>query len=136
MWSLLCLEERAGPPDLKKRRLKQTRCPLGEERAPIASDGPRPLRAILPVQRSLRPIKAVLLRNKNLMTKRDSYHPEMAFLQHDTAIVLRLGAERGECSGTGSGDGQFGSSRLIIGYFMSGRHAALLWDPQKRQTDS
>lgn len=28
------------------------------------------------------------------MMKRDSYHPEMAFLQHDTAIVLRLGGER------------------------------------------
>lgn len=57
----------------------------------------------------------------------------MAFLQHDTAIVLRLGGER---EASGSGDREFSSSRSIIGYFMSGRHAALLWDPQKRQTDS
>lgn len=67
---------------------------LGDERVPITTDSPRPLHVISPVKLSLRPIKAVLLSNKNLMMKRDSYQREMAFLQHDTAIVLRLGGER------------------------------------------
>lgn len=76
-----------------RRASGQTHHPaLGDERVPITTDGPRPLRVILPVKRSLRPIKAALLSSKNLMMRRDSYHP--AFLQHDTAIVLRLGGER------------------------------------------